>query len=138
MKHLIVITLALFSTVLTYSQEKEVHPIETKCLACIDGNPSTHDVIKCLTTAYIEWDAEMNKYYKLIRENLDDEGKAAFKAAQLKWIAFRDDEINFNETFYSSFQGTMFQVFLANRSAEIIKTRALELISYYDIIKMEK
>src|SRR5579885_2237956 len=38
------------------------------------------------------WDGKLNLYYGYLRNALDDEGNSALRAAQHRWLDFRDQE----------------------------------------------
>ena len=81
----------------------------------------------------------MNKYYNLLKDVLDNEAFMKLKAAQLKWIEFRDLEIENGNGIYGFIYdtaggGTMYPMIASGIKVEIVKTRALELKSYYDSI----
>lgn len=129
--------LILFSASL-FSQVME-HPIDKFTSDCMNENGSTIGIINCTKEAYLLWDQEMNKYYNLLKEVLDEEAFAKLKAAQLKWIEFRDLEIENGNGIYGFIYdtaggGTMYPMIASVIKVEIVKTRALELKSYYDSI----
>lgn len=112
------------------SQEK-LTEIDSLYKICIDKNPSTQGVIHCAGIAEESWDKEMNKYYKLLMDVLKDDEKTKLKDSQLKWVAFRDSEFDFSGTMNYNLGGTMWLVANADKRADIVKARALELKDYY-------
>ncbi len=125
----------------TFGQESETekHPIDIKvedCLA-IGSNQTTVGTINCIQTAMEEWDAELNKYYKLLMNTLNTDEQEKLRAAQRQWITFRDKEFEFIETMYENMDGTMWKIVAADSRNSFVKQRALELISYYDTLTFE-
>ena len=110
------------------------NPIDKELSDCMDKNPSTQGMLKCIDNAYSKWDDELNNYYKKLTGVLDDEGKASLKDAQRKWIEFRDLEFKNIEYIYSKKDGTMYLPMQAIDRMEIIKKRALELKDYYELL----
>lgn len=50
--------------------------------------------------AYKTADLELNKVYKLLVKELDDDAKTLFKKAQLDWIKYRDSHCAFEGQIY--------------------------------------
>ncbi|MBL7884247.1 MAG: DUF1311 domain-containing protein [Bacteroidia bacterium] len=121
-------------------QLKQKHAIDVRLEACyaIDSNQTTFGMINCEAIARDEWDKELNKYYKLLMATLQPLEKTKLKSAQLAWISYRDKELNFSGAMYYGMQGTMYHVMAAARSCDIVKQRALELKSYYEILTFDK
>lgn len=111
--------------------EKEKHEIDIFVDKAMDKDPSTAGMIKAMDEGEKLWDAELNKYYKLLSENMDKESKAALKKAQLAWIAFRDAEFALIADVYSKQEGTMYRVIAASLRMEVVKKRALDLKNLY-------
>ena len=114
--------------------DENLHPIEVKMNNCIDKNPSTHGVTGCLDTAYTEWDAELNKFYKLLTGIVDPTQKNALRDAERAWLAYRDKEFALLELLYKSKEGTMFQPMLMYDKVTVVKKRALELEDHYKLL----
>lgn len=108
------------------------HEIDALVDKMMDRDPSTAGMIEAVTEGEKRWDAELNKYYKLLGESLDKESKAALKKAQLAWIAFRDAEFAMIAEIYSKKEGTMYRVIAAGARMEVVKKRALELKILYE------
>lgn len=114
--------------------EGEKHPIDAQFETCEAGN--TAEMIQCAAKKYAAWDKEMNTYYKLLMGILGIEEKARLKESQRKWLAYRDAEIEFAATLNRNKDGTMWPVFFGTTKANIVRTRALELIEYYEVETM--
>ncbi|MEW4449699.1 lysozyme inhibitor LprI family protein [Qipengyuania sp. JC766] len=56
---------------------------------CPDAT-STVEMANCFSAALEDADAELNATYKTLMSALDDEEKAALRAAQRAWITYRD------------------------------------------------
>jgi|APTNR8051073442_1049403.scaffolds.fasta_scaffold03654_1 uncharacterized protein YecT (DUF1311 family) len=116
----------------------EPHPIDAQLDACmgIPDNQSTHGMIGCIEAARTAWDAELNRNYKQLMGALKTPGQEALRAAQRQWIAYRDKEILFSDLLHANMDGTMFLIFAADRRMQLVKTRALELASYYETLTL--
>ena len=135
MKKIVIILLATVTySVALFSQETEVkHPIEEKLSKCLDDSITTVGMCNCLTEAAKAWDKELNKYYKLLKDELDESGQLLLREAQRKWITYRDNEIKFINYYYSEVKvGTMYSMFAEDRKKEIVRERAEELQEYYE------
>ncbi|RPI14052.1 MAG: DUF1311 domain-containing protein [Ignavibacteriae bacterium] len=115
-----------------YAQDN--NPIDKELSECMDKNPSTQGNIQCIDKAYEKWDKQLNDYYQKLLDKLDDKADEKLKEAQRKWIEFRDLEFTNIESIYSYKDGTMYLPMLALDKMEIVKKRAIELKSYYEIL----
>lgn len=110
------------------------NPIDSELTACMDKDPSTHGVLKCIDNAFKQWDDELNNYYQKLMDLLDDEAKTKLKEAERKWIEYRDSEFKNIESIYSKKEGTMYLPMLALDKMNVIKRRALQLMDYYQLV----
>ena len=94
-------------------------------------------MIACMNTAAEEWDAELNKNYKLLMAELSEGEKDLLRNSQRQWIAFRDAEMKFVSTTYGGKMGTIWREMAAGEHYEIIKKRAIELRTYYQTITFD-
>jgi uncharacterized protein YecT (DUF1311 family) len=113
---------------------KKTHLIDQKLEDCLgtDTNQTTLGMMECTAAAKAEWDAELNKYYKLLMQVLPAKQKEKLKQAQRQWLAYRDKESDFSGTMFYSLDGSMWKISAASREYNITKTRAIELIDYYN------
>lgn len=61
---------------------------------------SLAEKIAAINEAEIQYTILMDKYYSVLLNRFDDEGKKAIVAAQKKWLKYRDDEIAMTEKLY--------------------------------------
>lgn len=110
-----------------------INLIDKELNACLDSsqNSSTIGMSECIIRAKDAWDKELNKYYNLLMATLSKDEKDKLKAAQRKWLSFRDSENMFSTTMYRNMQGTMWRIAKVQSDLNIIKQRALELKAYY-------
>jgi len=108
--------------------------IDIQLNACLNSsqNATTMGMIDCTAKAQAAWDAELNKYYRLLQGTLKPDEMAKLKDAQIKWLAFRDAEFGTANLIYGDMQGTMWQVAAVSTQMQLVKTRALELKAYYE------
>lgn len=106
------------------------HPIEAELDRCMESDEgmSTHGQRECLAAATAAWDRELNKVWKALMSEIDDDpAKEALRAAQRKWIAFRDAEIAALERTHGAMQGTMFLVMLSDSVSTLTRDRVRQL-----------
>jgi uncharacterized protein YecT (DUF1311 family) len=124
-----------FLRVASFGQDiQPQHPIDIKYQACLDSNSSTIGTLECLSSARQDWDKELNKYYKLLMKELNQSGQLALRKSQKQWIIYKETETKFYLGLYTKKEGTMWNVVMARRGMDIIRTRAIELIEYYETI----
>jgi uncharacterized protein YecT (DUF1311 family) len=116
------------------------HPIDIRLEEClsIDSNYTTYGMMRCEAIARDEWDKEMNKYYNLLIKELSEEDVDRLRASQRQWLSYRDKEVDFSSQMYYGMEGTMWRVVAASSHTDIIKTRALELKSYYEMLTFDR
>jgi uncharacterized protein YecT (DUF1311 family) len=107
-------------------------PIDQELENCLEKNPSTSGQLNCLRGAYDQWDEELNRIYKELRQRLDFQGQEVLKAAQLKWLDYRDKEFALIDAIYSGQGGSMQLVFNVARRVAVVKTRVSELQRYVE------
>jgi uncharacterized protein YecT (DUF1311 family) len=127
----------LFVSAKLYSQNSQ-HPIDVYLDSCMEKNPSTIGMVKCTEEAIQMWDNELNKYYKILMKVLDEESAKTLKASELKWIEFKEMELKNIEKIYSKMEGTMYIPMKYYAKMEIVKTRALQLGNFYDLLTESK
>ncbi|EKD68947.1 MAG: hypothetical protein ACD_47C00350G0002 [uncultured bacterium] len=121
----------LIMPALAAESESRKHEIDIFVDKAMDKDPSTAGMIKAMDEGEKLWDAELNKYYKLLSEKMDKESKAELKKAQLAWITFRDAEFAMIADIYSKQEGTMYRVIAVSLRMEVVKRRALDLKNLY-------
>jgi len=127
----------LLLTAKSFSQENK-NPIDVYLDTCIEKNPSTMGILKCSDEAFKMWDAELNKYYKLLMNVLNESDAKTLKESEQKWIEFKDKEFTNLEHIYSKMEGTMYIPMLAFSKLEIVRTRANQLKDYYELLTDKK
>lgn len=103
----------------------------------IEYNGSTLGMNQATRRAEIAYDKLLNKYYKKLLQQLQGDDKEKLKTSQRNWIKFRDSEKELNYALYNEQYtggGTIHQIFVANKSAEITRQRVFELFHYLDRI----
>lgn len=129
---LILISIAVSAKL--FSQETK-HPIDLYLDSCMEKDMSTAGIVKCMEEATKMWDAELNKYFKLLIKELDEESVYILKSAETEWLVFRDKEFQNIDNIYSKLKGTMFIPMKYDTRLDIVRTRALRIKDYYEILK---
>ena len=109
--------------------ESDLHPIEAELRRCIESpeGASTHGMRKCLGTATAAWDKELNRIWGELMRELGAPAKDSLRAAQRKWIVFRDAELEAQATAYGAMPGTMFLVMHADAVSALTRDRVRQL-----------
>ena len=103
---------------------------------CLEENTTTAASRNCTLAAMEKWDAELNKYYKLLMENLSASGQALLRDTQRDWIKFRDKEFTFIHAFYfEEKEGSMWHPVADGEKMKMVKRRALELKDFYETLQ---
>lgn len=126
--------LALAIFVPAQAQEKP-HLIDLTTESCLDSNHSTAGMMKCFTRAEKDWDAELNRVYKALQQQLKPAGQDALKQAQRAWIKQRDQEFALINAIYAQMEGTMWLPVMADKRADVVKARTLALQDYLDLLQ---
>lgn len=97
----------------------------------IDG--STTGMVMASNRALNEYDKLLNKYYKMLLDNLAGADKQALKTTQQNWIKFRDSEVDLARVLWKdeySGGGTIQRIVFAARILGTTKHRVEELYYY--------
>lgn len=98
---------------------------------CSDA-ASTIEIEQCYAKAYEKWDKELNVIYQKLVKELSKADKAALQESQRKWIAFRDSEILFYRSLFTTEKGgTLSGIQFAVEKSRLTRDRVLALKSYY-------
>jgi len=127
--------LILLSASVVCAQEQSTHPIDKALDACIEKDGSTAGMIQCTDKAYVAWDRQLNKNYSELMRRLKPAQQTALKAAQLQWLKYRDSEFKLIDTIYDTLQGTMYLPMRISERLELVKTRALALNGYLELLE---
>lgn len=126
----------IFWVVSAYAQDE--HPIDKSLRVCIDKSKCiTAEMVKCGEEAHTKWDAEINKYYKLLMDTLPGEAKITLEKSQSAWINFRDLEFEAIPDIYTGIIGSFRGPTFLEHKLDILKARAQELKTYYEQVKDE-
>jgi len=119
-----------------FGEEKEKkHPIDVWVDKCFDEAPQEYSlaqdlaILKCLAQAYEMWDKELNKVYRELMQQLNDEEKKLLRDSQRKWLAYRDAESKFIDA-WQNLPGFDASFLRYTRKIEIIRSRVLQLELY--------
>lgn len=115
--------------------DQSEHPIEIELQRCIDSGKSNHGMRMCIDTATAAWDKELNRVWGELMATLGPEQKELARAAQRKWVAFRDAEIAALDSSYGAMEGTMFQLMHADSIGALTSDRVSQLQSVLDAKK---
>ena len=119
---LFIVLFLLASGISSNAQEMAAtYPLDRKYRVCVDSNSSTLGMLECISAATKEWDEQLNKYYKLLVEKLNQTQKASLRTTQREWLVYKEKETRFYLDLYTEREG-------------IIRQRVIELIEYYETV----
>jgi uncharacterized protein YecT (DUF1311 family) len=130
MKSLIIITLLTIVIYQTSAKDHQIDKIMSECLESrFENNVMEGD---CYSEAQKAWDKELNKVYKQLKKHLSKELFKELKTAQIKWIQFKEKELEFIGSFYHREDQEMYNVSqayasIAYKEYELTKSRTIEL-----------
>ena len=102
-------------------------PIEEKSDLMLDSAQTTAEMLNAVSYASNEWDAELNKIYKLLMSSLSKDGQNSLRNAQRNWIKERDKKIAEENS-----GGTIDLINKSSIFLEETKKRTVELAKVYD------
>ena len=133
MRHITLFALALL-LVLPVQAKETGNTIDLTTASCLNSNESTAGMLECFSRAEKDWDTELNCVYKVLQSKLKPAGQDALKQAQKAWIVQRDKEFELIKALHTQVDGTMWIAVMAEKRADVVKTRALALQSYVDLL----
>jgi len=113
-----------------------LQPIDESLQECWKDTGATSVMKDCLLEAYGKWEAEMNKYYNLLMQELNAEAKKKLEQSQKAWLKFQKLEYEFIPTYFKDL-GTYIGPTSMSDEVRVIRARALQLMQYYKTIKDE-
>lgn len=90
---------------------------------------TTKEMKIAASKSYELWDAELNKIYGVLKQNLSKNEMEALKQKQRQWINYRDSQAE--EAFNSVGRGTMGPLLEMETKASLTKDRCYELVDLY-------
>ena len=133
MRHVTLFALALL-LVLPVQAKELGNTIDLTTESCLNSNDSTAGMLECFSRAEKDWDTELNRVYKALQSKLKPAGQDALKQAQKAWIVQRDKEFELINALHAQLDGTMWIAVMAEKRADVVKTRALALQTYVDLL----
>ena len=135
MKHLTKISFSvLFIICLNFgASAQSAHPIDMAIDSCVKMRSGTLELIQCELEGYENWNAEMEKLYKLLMEELELDAQKVLQQQQESWIKTRDFTFKFQDKFYGT-RGLQWAKMMASSKTDIVRKRAIELQIYLNVI----
>ena len=117
--------------------QTDPHPIEAELSRCMETpeGMSTHGMRQCLGNASEAWDKEMNRIWGELMRELPAPAKDSLRAAQRKWIAFRDAELEALAQSYGAMPGTMYLVMHADAASTLTRDRVRQLDALLEALR---
>ena len=104
--------------------------VEQNSESMLDSAQTTAEMVNAVSYASNEWDAELNKIYKLLMSSLSKDGQNSLRNTQRSWIKERDKKIAGENS-----GGTIDLVNKSSIFLEETKKRTIELAKIYDRLK---
>ena len=121
-----------------FAQEVDPHPIDLHYAACLAKDTSTENVYICAFEAYAAWDKEVDKQLKRLLRNLKtDKDRNSVKHSQEVWTSYRDNEFKTYDLAFNR-PGRNWVLMRANCRVDIVKARALQLLSYNEALEKHR
>jgi uncharacterized protein YecT (DUF1311 family) len=136
--YLIVITtktIAQNSPIIAKSLTSEQYKIDTTYRECLYSSENqVNQMMNCGGRARDSWDTELEKYYDLLMTILIPGEREKLKTAQRRWEQYKESEYMFAGTTYYNLQGPVWKIVALDREVEVVKHRAMELKTYYELL----
>lgn len=113
----------------------EQYKIDTTYRECLYSSENqVYQMMGCGDKARDSWDVELEKYYNLLMTVLIVGEREKLKTAQKRWEQYKDSEYAFAGTTYYNLQGPVWKIVALDREVEVVKHRAMELKTYYELL----
>jgi uncharacterized protein YecT (DUF1311 family) len=126
--------LSITPFVLAALLQAEDHPIDRAAQVCLDKATTAPAMAQCADTAIAAWNEEIRTNVDALATLLDPAGKQALKASQAEWERFRDAELKSIAAILSRLKGALPVVMTAEERMSFVRTRALDLKKYLDLL----
>ena len=117
-----------------FAELAEQHPIDKFESESIKQDWTTAGMANATVKATKMWEEEMNKYYELLKQELNRLEKEQLIKSQQSWLVFYKEEIKNVINVFGHLNGSMYVTMRAANSRGLVKTRALDLKHYYELI----
>ena len=136
MKKILLLSIFVIIAVALYSFEslnKRDYPIDKWLKKCEDEAKLNRSGFKrCYNEAEKRWNEEIEKYYEIVMNDLDPEGRRTLQETQRLWEVFMNKEKELINNIFDPLDGNMNKRYKSwVVSMELIRKRALELKFYY-------
>jgi uncharacterized protein YecT (DUF1311 family) len=121
---------------LAFSQET-VYPIDAEAKKCLEQKNTAFGMTECELNRFRQWSDEVDKLYDFLMNRLTKEEQELLRDQQINWVKFRDSHFVFLETFYGN-RGSIWMSTIAEKKAELVKKRALDLMLFKDFLAKEE
>lgn len=131
----IIFCLAVVIFCANISFAKEFSYIDKTEQKCLDNAQSAQQMLNCTNSASLMWENEIEKYYNLLFQTLDNNNKLILHQSQENWKKYKDKEFELIDTINDK-DPTMFINIKSGFKKSIIKERAILLKGYYDTLNL--
>jgi uncharacterized protein YecT (DUF1311 family) len=132
---LLICGIMLTTTICCMAEQTKQHPIDKFEEGQIEKDSSTAGMVNAAVESSNMWKEEMNKYYNLLKQELGPLEKDQLVKSQDAWLGFYKEEIKNITNIFNQMTGTIYITMRAANFREVVKTRALDLKHYYELIK---
>lgn len=117
------------------AQTRKEDEIDIAYFHCLDQDTSSGNIGGCAFIAYGKWEKEMkDTYSKLMRELKKKDEKDALQQSQKAWEAYRDATFLSYDMMFDK-PGSQWCLLRHNDRIDMVRSRALQLRSYYQSLK---
>lgn len=114
--------------------EAAKHPIDLAQWACLERDSSTVGMTQCAYDAHEAWDKELNANYAKLIAALPAAEAEALRAAQRRWIIYRDAEYGLIDAVFAQLEGTMWIPVRVEHRSSLTQKRANWLAGYQQVV----
>ncbi|MCP4649611.1 MAG: DUF1311 domain-containing protein [PVC group bacterium] len=129
-----IVCLLLLGNFCYAGQENYRHPIDKVEADLIAQELSTAGTANATIKVTEMWEEEMNKFCELLKQELNARERKQLIEAQEAWLKFREKEKQNIINVFGKLIGTMYIPMRAANFKALVRTRALDLRSYYELI----
>lgn len=111
------------------------HPIDLAVQKCMeDKNYTTYGMSQCVDDSIDEWNKEIEKYIKLLKNTLPSKSYELLTVSQEKWSEYKKAQTDFNNNAVAQKSGTIYINITSGLNAYIVEQRAKDLEDLYKTI----
>lgn len=116
--------------------EPNEHSIDRTLRVCGDRAGSDAARRGCLDAGFQQWSSEVTRIHDRLMKKLSPDAQKRLAVSQQAWIKYQADEYAYIDSMHAGFKGTSSQADVIRARTDLVRRRAQELESHWNVLQM--